>query len=420
MLGAGIIGTSSAWFLNKAGHEVTVIERQAGAALETSFANGGQISVSHAQPLANPSTPLKILKWLGREDAPLLYRFRPEWLQWKWALSFLRECTPTRSAANIRQIIALCEYSRQTLQEIRSETGLEYDCLTKGILHFYTDQKEFDASVPVARMMRESGCPRESISADEVIRIEPALAGSRHKIVGGDFTATDESGDIYKFTSGLAGKAIAAGVNFEFNTQITRLICTGSGAARRITGVEVINQHGRHEVLVADAYVVALGSFSTALLEPLGINLLIYPGKGYSATFNVIDPDAAPTVSLTDDGFKLVTSRLGDRLRVAGTCELNGYSRELNDVRCAAITRRTRELFPEGCDYEHPVYWTGLRPMTPNNIPYLGKSSIGNLFLNTGHGTLGWTMGPGSGRAIADLVSGRQPDFDSAKIQLLA
>jgi len=420
VLGAGIIGTSSAWFLNKAGHEVTVIERQAGAALETSFANGGQISVSHAQPLANPSTPLKILKWLGREDAPLLYRFRPEWLQWKWALSFLRECTPTRSAANIRQIIALCEYSRQTLQEIRSETGLEYDCLTKGILHFYTDQKEFDASVPVARMMRESGCPRESISADEVIRIEPALAGSRHKIVGGDFTATDESGDIYKFTSGLAGKAIAAGVNFEFNTQITRLICTGSGAARRITGVEVINQHGRHEVLVADAYVVALGSFSTALLEPLGINLLIYPGKGYSATFNVIDPDAAPTVSLTDDGFKLVTSRLGDRLRVAGTCELNGYSRELNDVRCAAITRRTRELFPEGCDYEHPVYWTGLRPMTPNNIPYLGKSSIGNLFLNTGHGTLGWTMGPGSGRAIADLVSGRQPDFDSAKIQLLA
>ena len=412
VLGAGIIGTSSAWFLNKAGHEVTVIDRQAGPALETSFANGGQISVSHAQPLANPATPLKILKWLGREDAPLLYRFRPEWLQWKWALHFLRECSPGRTADNIRQIIALCEYSRQTLQAVRAETGVEYDCLTRGILHFYTDQKEFDASLPVARMMRESGCPRESISTDEVLRIEPALAGSRHNIVGGDFTATDESGDIYKFTSGLANKAIQAGVNFQFNSQITRLIYAGSGAARKITGVEVIHQNGHHEVLVADAFVVALGSFSVSLLEPLGINLLIYPGKGYSATYTVINPTAAPTVSLTDDGFKLVTSRLGNRLRVAGTCELNGYSRDLNDARCAAITRRTRELFPDGCDYENPVYWTGLRPMTPNNIPCIGKTNISNLFLNTGHGTLGWTMGAGSGRAIAELVSGRRPELD--------
>ncbi|MFJ2990581.1 D-amino acid dehydrogenase [Collimonas sp. NPDC087041] len=414
VLGAGIIGTTSAWFLNKEGHDVTVIERQPGAAQETSFANGCQISVSHAEPWANPQAPMKVLKWLGQEDAPLLYRFRPEWLQWKWAVNFLRECTPKRTNDNIRQIVAICEYSRQTLQAVRAETNIDYDCLTSGILHFYTDQKEFDISLPAAQLMRDLGCQRDSISADEVVKIEPALARIRDKIVGGDFTATDESGDVYKFTSGLAGKAAEAGVNFRYNTSITRLITEGSGAAAKITGVEVINPDGRHEVLHADAFVVAMGSFSTQLLQPLGIDLMIYPGKGYSATYKITNPDAAPTVSLTDDGYKLVVSRLGDRLRVAGTCELNGYTRELNTTRCEAITRRTRELFPDGCDYDNPVYWTGLRPLTPSNVPYIGKTRISNLFLNTGHGTLGWTMGCGSGRAIAEIVSGRRPEVDFA------
>lgn len=414
VLGSGIIGTASAWFLNKAGHEVTVIERQPGAAQETSFANGGQISVSHAEPWANPSAPLKILKWLGKEDAPLLYRFRPEWLQWNWGLHFLRECTPARTARNIRQIVAISEYSRQTLQAVRAETGLDYDHLTQGILHFYTDKKEFEDSLPAAKLMRDLGCPRDSIGADEVVRIEPALASIRDKIVGGDFTATDESGDVYKFTTGLARRAEEAGVTFRYNTTVTRLLTEGTGASGKVTGVEVITPDGRHQILRADAFVMAMGSFSVPLLKPLGIDLMIYPGKGYSATYQVTDPDAAPTVSLTDDGYKLVVSRLGDRLRVAGTCELNGYTRELNSTRCEAITRRTRELFPGACDYENPVYWTGLRPLTPSNIPYIGKSKIGNLFLNAGHGTLGWTMGCGSGRAIADIVSGRQPDVDFA------
>lgn len=414
VLGSGIIGTASAWFLNKAGHEVTVLERQPGAAQETSFANGCQISVSHAEPWANPAAPMKVLKWLGQEDAPLLYRFRPEWLQWRWALQFLRECTPGRTSRNIRQIVALCEYSRQTLQSVRAETGVTYDHLTQGILHFYTDQKEFETSLPAAHLMRELGCPRESITADEVVRIEPALASIRDKIVGGDFTQTDESGDVYKFTNGLAGKAREAGVDFRFNTAVTRLLTDGAGAAERVTGVEVITPDGRHEVLHADAFVMALGSFSVPLLKPLGIDLLVYPGKGYSATYPIVDPDTAPTVSLTDDGYKLVLSRLGDRLRVAGTCELNGYTRELNTARCEAITRRTRELFPTACDYDNPVYWTGLRPLTPSNVPYVGKSRISNLYLNTGHGTLGWTMGCGSGRAIADIVSGRIPDVDFA------
>ncbi len=414
VLGAGIIGTASAWFLNRAGHDVTVIERQPGAALETSFANGCQISVSHAEPWANPATLMKVLKWIGKEDAPLLFRLRPEWLQWKWCAHFLRQATPARIADNIRQIVAIAEYSRQTLQALRAETGIEYDCLTRGILHFYTDGKEFEKSLAAARLMRELGCPRNSIGADQVIQLEPALAGIRGQIIGGDFTASDESGDVYRFTTALAAKAAAAGVDFRFGASVTRLLAEGAGPAAKIVGIEVIQADGRHQVLRADAFVMALGSFSVPLLRPLGIDLLIYPGKGYSATYQITNAQAAPTVSLTDDGHKLVLSRLGDRLRVAGTCELNGYTRELNSTRCDAITRRTQALFPDACDYRNPLYWTGLRPLTPSNVPYIGKTRFSNLFLNTGHGTLGWTMGCGSGRALADIVSGRQPEPDFA------
>lgn len=414
VLGAGIIGTATAWFLQKAGHEVVVLERQPGAAQETSFANGGQISVSHAEPWANPSAPLKLLKWLGREDAPLLFRMRPEWLQWRWGMEFLRQCTPGRTAYNIRQIIAIAEYSRQTLQAVRTETAIPYDCETRGILHFYTDEKEFQQSLPAANLMRELGCPRQTIGVDEVIRIEPALAPIRHKIVGGDFTATDESGDVHKFTTGLANQCTKAGVDFRYNTFVTRLLTEGTGALARIDGVEIIDAQGKHQIVRGDGVVVAMGSFSTHLLKPLGIDLMIYPGKGYSATYPVIDAALAPRVSMTDDGHKLVISRLGDRLRVAGTCEINGYSRALNPVRCEAITRRTKELFPNACDYDQPQYWAGLRPLTPSNVPYIGKTNYSNLFLNTGHGTLGWTMGCGSGRAIADIVSGRQPELDFA------
>ena len=414
VLGSGIIGTASAWFLNKAGHDVTVIDRQPGAALETSFANGCQISVSHATPWANKTAPMTIFKSLGTEDAPLLYRFRAEWLQWKWGMNFLRECTPARTVHNIHQIVAIAEYSRQTLQSVRAEIDIDYDCLTRGILHFYTNQKDFDESLISAAVMRDLGCPRVPMSADEAIKLEPALAQIRGQIVGADFTETDESGDVYKFTTTLARKAQERGVNFQFNTTVTRLITEGSGASARITAVEVIDAQGFHQTLHADAFVMALGSFSVPILKPLGIDLMIYPGKGYSATYPILHPELAPTVSLIDDGYKLVLSRLGDKLRVAGTCEFNGYTRELNPTRCAAITRRTRELFPDACDYESPDYWAGLRPLTPSNVPYIGKTKFSNLFLNTGHGSLGWTMGCGSGRAIADIVSGLQPEVDFA------
>jgi D-amino-acid dehydrogenase len=410
VLGAGVVGTASAWYLRQAGHDVTVIERQPGPALETSFANGCQISVSHAEPWANPAALLKVLRGLGREDAPLLFRLRADPLQWRWCLRFVRECRPARVAANLRQIVAIAEYGRLSLQALRAETGIAYDNLARGILHFYTDQQEFDKSCHAAAAMRDLGRARATVTADEAVRIEPALAGVREKLVGGDFTASDESGDVYKFTSQLAGLAGAGGVDFRYSTTVTRVLAK----AGAITGVEIIDGEARHQMLRADAFVIALGSFSAPLLAPLGIRLMIYPGKGYSATYTVREPAAAPTVSLTDDGHKLVLSRLGSRLRVAGTCELNGYSRDLNPVRCAAITRRVRELFPDACDYDDATYWSGLRPLTPSNVPYIGRTRYPNLYLNTGHGTLGWTMGCGSGRAIADIVSGREPDVDFA------
>jgi D-amino-acid dehydrogenase len=410
VLGAGIVGTASAWYLRAAGHDVTVIERQSGPAQETSFANGCQISVSHAEPWATPAGLLKVVQALGREDAPLLFRLRADPLQWRWCLRFVRECAPHRVAANLRQIVALADYSRRSLQALRAQTGIAYDHLTRGILHFYTDEREFERACRAAAAMRDLGCPRMTIDAVEAVRIEPALAPIRRRLVGADFTASDESGDVYRFTTQLAARGDAAGIRFRYGSTVTRLLVEGG----RIAGVEIIDADGRHGVVRADAVVVALGSFSAPLLAPLGIRLLIYPGKGYSATYPIVDPDAAPTVSLTDDGHKLVFSRLGARLRVAGTCELNGYDRDLNPVRCAAITRRVRALFPHACDYDAATYWAGLRPLTPSNVPYVGRTRFANLYLNTGHGTLGWTMGCGSGRAIADIVSGRRPEVDFA------
>ncbi|MEA5097996.1 MAG: D-amino acid dehydrogenase [Burkholderiaceae bacterium] len=416
VLGSGILGTASAWFLRKSGHEVTVVERQQGSAQETTFANGCQISVSHSEPWSNPSAPMKILKWLGQEDAPLLYRFRAEKLQWEWGIRFLMECSPSRTAYNIRQCLAMADYSLKTVQAVRAETNIEYDNLTRGIMHFFTDQQDFAASQVGAKLMTSLGCPRQIIDTDEVVRLEPALAPMKDKIVGGDFTPTDESGDAHNFTVGLAKKAAEAGVEFRYGHTATRLLTEGAGAAARIVGVEAIDPTGKFEVLKADAYVVSMGSFAAPFLKPLGIDLMIYPAKGYSATFPVIKPDAAPYVSLIDVGKKLVFSRLGNRLRVGGTAEMNGYGRELNPVRCEQLRIRTRELFPDACDWEQPNFWTGLRPMTPSNIPYIGRAKFANLFLNVGHGTLGWTMGCGSGRAIAEIISGRRPEVDFAFI----
>ncbi len=410
VLGAGVTGIASAWFLRQAGHEVTVIDRQPGAGLETSFANGGQVSVSHAEPWANPGAPLKVLKWLMREDAPLLFRLRPDLNQWLWGLDFLRECTPGRTRHNIRQMVNLGLYSRATLQQLRAATGIDYQQKTEGILHFYTSEKEYaDAQAPAA-LMREYGCELDMKTPDECVAIEPALAASRNQIVGGSMTASDESGDAHQFTAKLAALCASAGVEFLYNTRIVGARKEGGA----LLGVQIANADGVISELRSDAYVMCLGAYSPQWAKLLGQTLRIYPAKGYSVTLPVINEAASFNVSLTDDEYKLVFSRLGDRLRIAGTAELSGYNTDLNLVRCEAIVRRVRQLFPDMTDGKNAQYWTGLRPATPSNVPYIGASSTRNLFLNTGHGTLGWTHACGSGAAIADIISGRVPEVDFA------
>ncbi|MEN9586769.1 MAG: hypothetical protein RIT15_344 [Pseudomonadota bacterium] len=413
VLGAGLLGVTSAYFLREQGHDVVVIDRQATPAAETSFANGGQISVSHAEPWANPSAPLKVLKWMGKEDAPLLFRLRADMRQWLWGLQFLRECTPAKTKYNIEQIVRLGTYSRDTLQALRSTIGLHYDERTQGILHFYTNQKEFDAAEAPAAQMRELGCDRRVISADEAVRLEPALAHIRPQLAGATYTAEDESGDANQFARGLVEQCKKMGVEFLMSHTITALRTKG-GTGSEIDHVEATDSEGRFQRIKGDAYVLAMGSLSPLYAKPLGIDLPIYPAKGYSVTMPVKDPIYAHQVSLTDDEFKLVFSRLGDRLRIAGTAEFNGYDRDLNRVRCEAIVRRTEELFPGAGDAEQAQFWTGLRPATPSNVPIIGRSKISNLFLNTGHGTLGWTHSCGSGKSIARIVSGQKPEVDFA------
>jgi len=410
VLGAGVTGITSAWFLRQAGHEVTVVDRQPGAALETSFANGGQISVSHATPWANPGAPLKMLKWLAREDAPLLFRLQPDPKQWLWVLSFLRQCTPGRTRHNIRQMVNLGLYSRAMLQKLRAETGIAYDQKTRGILHFYTSEQEYANAQGPAAVMREYGCELDMKTPDECVAIEPALAACRSQLVGGSMTPGDESGDAHQFTRKLATLCAAAGVKFLYDTRIVGL----REEAGALTGVQIANADGIVSELRSDAYVMCLGAYSPQWARLLGQTLRIYPARGYSVTLPVINEAASFNVSLTDDEYKLVFSRLGERLRIAGTAELGGYGTDLNLVRCEAIVRRVRQLFPDMTDGRDARYWTGLRPATPSNVPYIGRSKTARLFLNTGHGTLGWTHSCGSGAAIADIVSGRQPPLDFA------
>jgi D-amino-acid dehydrogenase len=404
VLGAGVVGTCSAWYLQAAGHEVTVVDRQPAAGMETSFANGGQISVSHAEPWANPHVLPRLLKWLGRRDAPLLWHWRADPQQWAWGLRFLRECLPGRVQENVAAILALALDSRCRLQALREELALDYDQLQRGILHIYTDRDELAAAMSAARLMARHGLDREMLDAAACVAIEPALAGAVNLLVGGDYTASDESGDAHRFTQALAERARLAGVVFQYGIQVER-IATGGGRVAAI----VVNGENGPSLLTADAYVLALGSYSPLLLRPIGVNLPLYPAKGYSATLSLADEGSAPSVSITDDERKLVFSRLGNRLRVAGTAEFNGYDLTSDPVRCQALIDRTRQLFPDLQTEGEPLFWCGLRPATPSNVPYIGRSRLPNLWLNTGHGTLGWTMACGSGAALADLIDGRRP-----------
>lgn len=411
VFGAGVIGVSSAWYLTNAGHKVTVVDRQLAAGMETSFANGGQISVSHAEPWSNPHAPLRALCWMGREDAPLLFRLRCDAALFDWSLRFLSECTAQRTRANIRDIVTLALYSRNQLKALREETNIQYDHLERGILHVYTDRRELEKAVEASKVLREYGCDRRTIRADECVAIEPALEAAQPLLAGGQYTAEDESGDAHCFTKKLAELCNLRGVTFHFGTTVEKLEATG----RRVTGALLTTPSGR-DLVKADAYVIALGSYTPLLIRPLGIRLPVYPAKGYSATVALDESSTAPSVSMTDDAHKLVFSRLGQRLRIAGTAEFNGYNTELNRSRCNALMQRTRQLFPELRPAGKPEFWCGLRPSTPSNVPLIGRSALSNLYLNTGHGTLGWTMACGSGKALADIVSGRSPEIELRRI----
>ena len=408
VLGAGVVGTTAAWYLARAGHVVTVVERREDAALETSFANGGQISVSHAEPWANPAAPAAILRWLGREDAPLLFRLRADARQWAWGLRFLLECLPARTLANTRAILSLGLYSRAELQRLRAEARIDYDQQTRGILHLFTEAAALEHAARVGERMRALGMERVLKTAAECVAIEPALAESTVTIAGGEYSAADESGDAHKFTQALARRALAFGVTFLYGRTAARIERGGD----RVSGVVLAGTDGGETRLSADAYVLALGSHSPLLAGAAGVRLSVYPVKGYSLTLPLRPGDVAPVTSLTDEAHKLVFSRLGERLRVAGTAELNGYDTALNDVRCEALARRAAALFPRAGDRAQAQFWTGLRPATPSNVPIIGRSRLRNLYLDTGHGTLGWTLACGSGRAIADIVSGVAPEVD--------
>ena len=407
VLGAGILGVHTAYFLRQRGYEVTVVDRQPGPALETSFANGSQISVSQSDPWASPHAPFKILKWLGKEDAPLLFRLRMDVNQWRWGLRFLYECLPSRAEHNTLQAMRLSEYSRRTLQMLRKETLIQYDHAEAGIMMIHSNRQSFDDAAEAAQLLIRNGERRDVLSVAEAVKIEPALAHTARTLAGAIYAPNDESGDAYKFTVALAERAAAMGVEFRYGTTIKKIQREGS----EVSGVLVSDEKGERTEK-ADAYVVALGSYSSALLSGVGVDALIYPAKGYSATLPIVNQPGAPKGSITDDEMKIVFTTIGDRLRIAGTAELNGFDTTLNPVRCAALTRRAKHHFPDLCDWEAVKYWTGLRPATPSNLPIIGQSKLKNLYLNTGHGTLGWTEGPGSARALVDIIAGVKPEVD--------
>lgn len=413
VLGAGIIGISTAWYLAEEGHEVTVVDRQPDAALETSFANGAQISVSFCEPWANAGAPLKVLKWLLRDDSPLLFRPRLDPYQWRWGLRFLTQCTDAAFARNVEELVALGAYSHESLKALVARTGIEYNRLERGILHFFSSQADFDNGAAGAELMRSHGVDRRVLSRDEVLKVEPALASFGPNIHGGTFTPSDESGDARVFTQQLGRLCAERGVKFFYEHDIAGFDKVGG----EVAGVRVRERAtGTERVLRADQFVAAMGPYTGTLLRPLGVDLDIYPAKGYSATLRLLRPELASTVSLLDDTRKIAISRLGDHIRIAGTAEMAGYDTRLDSstarVRCAALVKRYEELFPGVADASQPHFWTGLRPSTPTNIPYIGRSRIRNLWLNAGHGTLGWTHGAGSGRALAELMSGKRPQIN--------
>ena len=406
VLGAGIVGVTSAYQLARAGHEVTVVDRQPGPALETSFANAGEVSFGYCSPWAAPGIPMKAMKWLFMQHAPLILRPKVDMAMLSWMAQMLRNCTSARYALNKSRMLRLADYSRLSIAALREETGIAYDERMQGTLQLFRTEAQLDASAKDVKALAADGIPYEVLDPEGCIRVEPALRHVREKIVGGLLTPKDETGDCFKFANALAEKAKALGVIFNYGSIIRGLDVEGG----RVTGV--VTAHGR---LQADAVVVALGSFSPLLVRPHGIRLPVYPVKGYSLTIPITDASRAPESTVMDETYKIAITRLGDRIRVGGMAEISGYTNDLGEPRRLTLQHSVTDLFPGG-DVSKASFWSGLRPMTPDGTPVIGPTKVAGLFLNTGHGTLGWTMSSGSARLVADLVSGRKPEIDATDL----
>ncbi|WP_159948824.1 D-amino acid dehydrogenase [Rhizobium sp. 18065] len=408
VLGAGIIGVTSAYQLAKAGHDVTVIDRQQAPALETSFANAGEVSFGYCSPWAAPGIPMKAMKWLLMEHAPLILRPKIDAAMLSWMLKMLSNCTSKRYAINKSRMLRLADYSRVSLAALRTETGISYDERMQGTLQLFRTQQQLDASGKDVKALAADGIPYEVLDRDGCVRVEPALAQVRDRIVGGLLTPKDETGDCFKFANALAAKAEALGVRFAYGHHILGLDVEGGQLRTIITD---------KQRFAADAVVMALGSYSPILLKPLGISLPVYPVKGYSLTIPITDASRAPESTVMDETYKIAITRLGERIRVGGMAEISGYTNDLGQARRRTLEHSVSDLFPGG-DVSKATFWSGLRPMTPDGTPVIGPTKIKGLFLNTGHGTLGWTMSSGSARVISDLVSGRTPDIDATDLAI--
>ncbi len=407
ILGAGVIGVTTAWYLSQAGHEVTVLERQTGPALETSFANAGEISPGYASPWAGPGIPAKAMKWLLMRHAPLIIQPRPDLAKIKWVAQMLMNCTAGAYAINKSRMVRLAEYSRDCLKDLRADTGISYDERTQGTLQLFRTQKQVDAAYKDIEVLKADGVPFEVLDPSACVAAEPGLAPNLSKIAGGLRLPGDETGDCFKFTNTLADMAKAAGVTFRYGVQIIRLEREGDRIAA------VITSEGR---ITADSFVVALGSYSPKMVAAFGMKLPVYPVKGYSITVPIIDEDRAPVSTIMDESYKIAITRLGSRIRVGGMAEISGFNNILHDRRRETLQFSVEDLFGGAGDQSRASYWSGLRPMTPDGTPIIGRSTLPNLFLNTGHGTLGWTMAAGSGRVLADMVSGLDTEIDTTDL----
>jgi D-amino-acid dehydrogenase len=411
ILGAGVLGVTSAYELARRGHEVTVIERASEPARECSFANGGQLSYSHAEPWANPHVFPKLFKWMWQDDAPLVLRPSTDPHMMRWGLLFLLNCLPSKARANCETMLRLGLYSKQKMAELMADTKVEFAFLGNGTLHVFDNQKSFDGAKRHAEFQAKLGCSETPMTPDECFTLEPALANTTKKLVGGMFAPIDESGDIHVFTKNLADYcAKNLKVTFLYNQKIAKLHKTDD----RITHVEIEGQH-RDYMAGFDAYVMSLGSHSAPQLRKLGLHVPIYPMKGYSISFNA--SEHCPKVSITDDAAKQVYTLLGNRMRVAGTAEFAGFNEAVRNVRIDPLKKGMRELFPKA-PQEELTEWACLRPSTPDGPPIIGKTPFTNLFMNTGHGTLGWTQAAGSARLLADVMSGSPTEIPLSGLEM--